>query len=182
MVSRSTKSQIVANRRKRSRTISNGRKRSQMVANRRKSSQTIENGRKWSQTVANDHKLFKASCGYYSHNEVGILTTVEWIIASTGDAGPTFTRHWVGVGLHCLIRAAQQTRGVEPVLVLCCASVAGGGPELGQHWVNVSCLLVLTGHICVLSITGCEDVKTVAQLIEPKDDLVTVDYLPGSKS
>ena len=69
------------------------------------------------------------------------------------------------------------------MLVLCWARVANGGPELYQHWVNVSCLLgVLTGHICVLHITGCEDIKTVAQLIEPKDDLVTVDHLPGSKS
>ena len=79
--------------------------------------------------------------------------------------------------------AAQQTRGVEPVLVLCWASYADGGLELDQHWVNVSCLLgVLTGHICVLHITGCKDIKTVAQLIEPKDDLVTVYHLPGSKS
>ena len=31
-------------------------------------------------------------------------------------------------------------------------------------------------------IAGCEDIKTVAPLIEPKDDLVTVDNLPGSKS
>ena len=30
--------------------------------------------------------------------------------------------------------------------------------------------LVFAGnHICVLHITGCEDIKTVAQLIEPKD-------------
>ena len=51
------------------------------------------------------------------------------------------------------------------------------------HWVNVSCLLgVLTGHICVLHITRCEDIKTVAQLIESKDDLVTVDHLTGRKS
>ena len=28
---------------------------------------------------------------------------------------------------------------------------------------------------CVSHIAGCEDDKTVAQLIEPKDDLVTVD-------
>ena len=56
------------------------------------------------------------------------------------------------------------------MLVLCWASVADGEPELDQHWVNVSCLLgVLTGHICVLHITWCEDIKTVAQLIEPKD-------------
>ena len=69
------------------------------------------------------------------------------------------------------------------MLVLCLASVADGGPELDQHRVNVSCLLgVLTGHICVLHIIGCEDNKTVAQLIEPKDDLVAVDHLPGSKT
>ena len=70
MVSRSTKSQIVANHRKPSQTISNGRKRSQMiangrkrsqmVANDRKRSQTIANGRKWSQTVANDRKWSQA--------------------------------------------------------------------------------------------------------------------------
>ena len=66
------------------------------------------------------------------------------------------------------------------MLVLCWASVTDSGQELDQHWVNVSCLLgELTGHICVLHITGCEDIKTVAQLIKPKDDLVTVDHLPG---
>ena len=69
------------------------------------------------------------------------------------------------------------------MLVLCWASGADGRPELDQHRVNVSCLLeVLTGHICVFHITGIEDIKTVAQLIEPKDDLVTVDHLLGSKS
>ena len=68
-------------------------------------------------------------------------------------------------------------------MVLCWASVANSGPELDQHWINVSLLLgMLQGHICVLHITWYEDIKTVAQLIEPKDDLVTVDHLPGSKS
>ena len=28
-----------------------------------------------------------------------VLTRTEWILASTDDAGPTFNRHWVGVGL-----------------------------------------------------------------------------------
>ena len=28
-----------------------------------------------------------------------VLTRTKWILASTGDAGPTFNRHWVGVGL-----------------------------------------------------------------------------------
>ena len=54
--------------------------------------------------------------------------------------------------------AAQQTRGVEPVL---CEDIS--------EVKSVKC-------------TGCEDIKTVAQLIEPKDDLVTVDHLLGSKS
>ena len=59
---------------------------------------------------------------------------------------------------------------------------------LGQRrrrWARIGTVLgqrVLTGHICVLHIIGCEDIKTVAQLLEPKDDLVTVDHLPGSKS
>ena len=35
------------------------------------------------------------------------------------------------------LSAAQQTRGVEPVLVWCWASVANGGPALDQHWVNL---------------------------------------------
>ena len=35
------------------------------------------------------------------------------------------------------LKAAQQARGVEPVLVWCWASVADGGPALDQHWVNV---------------------------------------------
>ena len=53
--------------------------------------------------------LFKASCRYYNQHEAGLLTTVEWILAS-GDAGPTFTTHWVGVGLHCLTRSPANTR------------------------------------------------------------------------
>ena len=54
--------------------------------------------------------LFKAFCRYYSQHEVGLLTNVEWILAINGDAGPTFTRHWVGVGLHCLTRSPANTR------------------------------------------------------------------------
>ena len=53
------------------------------------------------------------------------------------------------------------------------------GPALGQR-------LVFAGSVerphCVLNIAGCEDIKTVAPLIESKDDLVNVDHLPGSKS
>ena len=54
-----------------------------------------------------------------------VLTRAEWIMASTGDAGPTFNRHCVGVGLYtppvsrpaCYWTQHQQTRGIKPVLV-----------------------------------------------------------------
>ena len=62
------------------------------------------------------------------------------------------------------------------MLVLCWARIR---PAMGQR-------LEFAGSVdrphCVLHIAGCEDIKTVAQLIEPKDDLATVDHLPGSKS
>ena len=53
---------------------------------------------------------YKASCWYYSQHEVGLLTIVEWILATTGDAVPIFNRHWVGVGLHCHTRSPANTR------------------------------------------------------------------------
>ena len=123
--------------------------------------------------------LFKASWVYYSQHIVGLLTPVEWILASTGDAGPEFTRHWVCVGLHCLTPQPSKHEALNQ-----CWFYAGPASQtVGQNWVNDSCLLgVLPGHICVLHITGCEDIKTVAQLIEPKDDLVAVNHFPGSKS
>ena len=50
------------------------------------------------------------------------------------------------------------------------------GPALGQR-------LVFAGSVdrphCVSHIAGCEDIRTVAQLVEPKDDLVTVDIKNG---
>ena len=57
-------------------------------------------------------KREKIEC-QYRQNEV--LTRTEWVLAGTGNAGPTFNRHWVGVGLYsppavCTARpAAQQT-------------------------------------------------------------------------
>ena len=57
----------------------------------------------------------------YRQHEV--LTRAKRILASRGDAGLTFNRHWAGVGFYsppalCTARpAAQLTRDVEPVLV-----------------------------------------------------------------
>ena len=143
-------SQTIANRRKWSQTIANGRKRSQTIASDRKPSQTITNGCKPSQTIANGRKRLQMVT-----NEVLIRT--ECLLASTGDAGPTFNRHSLGrcrlviaarpaaiptntkhlynicttpaqrlrrivqMLYKCFVfaglNAAQQTRGVEPVLI-----------------------------------------------------------------
>ena len=62
---------------------------------------TLNVGQRHRWRASNNPALVKASCRNYSQHEVGLLTTVEWILASTGDAGPTFNRHWFGVGLHC---------------------------------------------------------------------------------
>ena len=53
------------------------------------------------------------------------------------------------------------------------------GPALGQRLVFAGS--VDRPHLCFAH-HWCEDIKTAAQLIKPKDDLVTVDHLPGSKS
>ena len=37
------------------------------------------------------------ACRYHQHK---VLTRAEWILASTDDNGPTFKRHWVGIGLY----------------------------------------------------------------------------------
>ena len=55
-----------------------------------------------------------------------------------------------------------------------------------QHWpsngATLTQRLLFSGSVekphCVLHIAGCED-KTVAQLIEPKDNLITVDVKNG---
>ena len=52
-------------------------------------------------------------------------------------------------------------------------------PALGQRLVFADS--VERPHY-VLNIAGCKDIKTVAPLLESKDDLVNVDHLPGSKS
>ena len=121
------------------------------------------------------HIWLKASRQQYSHHEVGLLTTVEWIIASTGDAGPLFNRHWGGVS------PANKTRWTSAGLILGQRhrQWARIGPALFQRLVFAGS--VDRPHLCFAH-HGCEDIKNVAQLIEPKKDLVTVDHLPRSMS
>ena len=42
-----------------------------------------------------------------------ILTRAEWILASTGDAGPTFNRHWVSVGLYSPLTVSTTKEVIE---------------------------------------------------------------------
>ena len=41
--------------------------------------------------------LVQTSCRYRQHE---VLTRAEWILPNTGDAGPRYKRHWVGVNLY----------------------------------------------------------------------------------
>ena len=79
---------------------------------------------------------FKASCWYRQHE---VLTRAEWILPSTGDAGPTFNRHCIGVSLYSVDTPPPTEITVQ------CWMVDGqsqqGGPGLSRHWVDVSCLL-----------------------------------------
>ena len=43
------------------------------------------------------HFLFKASCWYC---QLEVLTRAEWILPGSGESGPTFNRHWIGVSLY----------------------------------------------------------------------------------
>ena len=79
------------------------------------------------------------ACRYRQHE---VLTVTEWILASTGDAGPALDRCRLVIAAsskqyQLLLNAAQQTWGVKPVLVWCWASVADDGLALDQHRVNV---------------------------------------------
>ena len=74
--------------------------------------------------------LFKASCRYYSQHEVSLLTMVEWILASTCDAGPTFIRHWVGIGLHCLTRKHE-------ALNQCWFYAGPASQTVGRNWTSI---------------------------------------------
>ena len=40
------------------------------------------------------YTMWTHTCNY------DVLTRTEWILASTGEAGPTVNRHWVGVSLY----------------------------------------------------------------------------------
>ena len=71
---------------------------------------TLNVGQRHRQKTNINPAFVQALWGYYSQHEVGLLTTVEWILAITGDAGPTFTRHLVGVRLHCLTSSPANTR------------------------------------------------------------------------
>ena len=119
---------------------------------------------------------FKALCRY---RQPQVLTRAEWILASTDDTGPTFNRHCVGVGLY-----------LPPAVCTARPSATSAGSLLGhrrRRWARIGTALgqrlVFSGSVdrphFVSHIAGCEDTKTVAQMIEPKDDLVAVDIKNG---
>ena len=69
------------------------------------------------------------ACRYRQHK---LMTRAEWILASTGDAGPTFNRHWVGFGSY-----------LPPAL---CTARPAASVDKPHN---------------VLHIAGCKDIETV---------------------
>ena len=57
-------------------------------------------------------------------------------MSSTGDAGPSFNRHWIGVSFYSVDTPPQQKAlsSVERLI----ARVGDGGPALDQQWVKCS--------------------------------------------
>ena len=94
--------------------------------------------------------LVPPACRYRQHE---VLTRAEWILASTGDAGLTFSKHWVGVGLFS--PPAVCTAGPQP----------SKHEALNQCWFDAG----PAPHTLCFAHARCEDIKTVAQLIKPKD-------------
>ena len=77
-------------------------------------------------------------CTHFCQHEV--LTRAEWIMTSTGDAGPTFNRHWIGLILYSVDTPQKALSSIEWLM----ARDGDSGPVLKWHWVDVSCLLGIT--------------------------------------
>ena len=76
-------------------------------------------------------------CTHFRQHEV--LTRAEWMMASTGEAGSTFNRHWL-VSACTLWTHHRQQKALSSVEWLM-ARIGDGGPALNRHLVDVSCLL-----------------------------------------
>ena len=91
------------------------------------------------------------ACRYCQHE---VLTRAKWILASTSDAGPTFNRLCVGVGLYLPPAVSTTTPAcywTQLALNQCWFDTGPASQTVGQHWTSIgstSCLLgVLTSHI-----------------------------------
>ena len=85
--------------------------------------------------------------GLSSHQDVGVCPGGDYVI-SANIASQAETRKSARALLSVLVfiverfsEHSQQTRGIEPILFYCWASVVDGGPTVKQHRLNASCLL-----------------------------------------
>ena len=104
-----------------------------------------------------------------------LLPQFLMIMASTGDAGPTFNRHWIGCQLvlaasskHCQTSMQMSMISVDKPH---CVLPIGVVPKRDNKLRLIQNLRLVHDNCCNVKFQ-CEDFKTVAQLIEPKDDLV----------
>ena len=77
--------------------------------------------------------LFKA---YYSQHEVGLLSTVEWILASTGEAGPTLVR--------CRLALPDPQPSKHESLNQCWFYAGPVQQTVGQNWTTIGS----TSRVC----------------------------------
>ena len=95
------------------------------------------------------------ACRYRQHE---VLTRAERMLASTGDAGPTFNRHLVSVVMYSPPAAwiarprspANTRRWTSAGLML--GKRCWRWARIGQHLVNVSCLLGVLGDLVTVDI------------------------------
>ena len=76
-----------------------------------------------------------------------VLTRAEWILASTGDAGPTFNRRWVVIGAsswHYQIRCYWMQASKPEALNQCWLDVGPASQMVSQHWISIGS----TPHVC----------------------------------
>ena len=104
----------------------------------------------------------------------------------TGQHRRRWPNIWQALG-QCRLALRDPQPSKHEALNQCCFYAGPASQMVGQNGTSIgsmSCVCWECWQTTFVFCTspGVQIIKSVAQLIEPKDDLVTVDHLPGSKS
>ena len=111
-------------------------------------------------------------------------TDYGWM--DTGQHRRRWPNIWQALG-QCRLALRVPQPSKHEALNQCCFYAGPASQMVGQNWTSIgstSCVCWECWQTTFVFCTspGVQILKSVAQLIEPKDDLVTLDHLPGSKS